>query len=259
MLAKYLRRYLTTVDFGKVNIPIEEKQTKVDSVFHSVAAQYDLMNDLMSLGVHRLWKNEFVSDLGVFPPGEALSILDMAGGTGDIAFRISAKSRAENFTTKITVSDINESMLAVGRERAKSENCSFDWVVNNAEALSFADSTFDIYTIAFGIRNVPNRLQALQEARRVLKPGGRFMCLEFSKVSVPVLAEVYRMYSSYVIPKVGKIVLNDSESYEYLVESIERFPSQQEFADLLKGAGFELVTSRDLTYGLVCIHSALKV
>ena len=234
----------------------EEKQTRVDEVFHRVAGRYDLMNDLMSGGLHRLWKNAMVAWLAPSRrPG--WRFLDVAGGTGDVAMRIVEASR-RNATG--TVLDINASMLAVGAERAarKKLDTHLAFVEGNAEALDIPDASFDAYTIAFGIRNVPRIDRALEEAHRVLKPGGRFLCLEFSEVEMPFLDRVYEEWSFRAIPAIGQAVAKDRASYEYLVESIRRFPNQANFETAIRKAGFERVTHRNLSGGIAAIHSGWK-
>ncbi|MFI0844805.1 bifunctional demethylmenaquinone methyltransferase/2-methoxy-6-polyprenyl-1,4-benzoquinol methylase UbiE [Mesorhizobium sp. IMUNJ 23232] len=234
-----------------------EKQPLVDAVFHRVANRYDLMNDLMSGGLHRLWKDAMVAWLN--PPRRAgWKVLDVAGGTGDIAFRI-VDASAGNATA--TVLDINGSMLAVGRERAAKRHLegNVDFVEANAEDLPFPDGTFDAYTIAFGIRNVPHIDAALSEAFRVLKPGGRFLCLEFSEVEMPVLDRIYEGWSFKAIPPIGRMVTGDAEPYAYLVESIRKFPNQANFADMIKRAGFERVTWRNYSGGIAALHSGWKL
>ncbi|WP_112662101.1 bifunctional demethylmenaquinone methyltransferase/2-methoxy-6-polyprenyl-1,4-benzoquinol methylase UbiE [Microvirga flavescens] len=242
--------------FGFKTVPLEEKQGRVNEVFHSVAGRYDLMNDLMSAGLHRLWKNTLVNMLRP-PKDRPFRHLDVAGGTGDVAFRI---LEAGGPQTKVTVLDINGDMLEVGRERAGHRYGErIDFVEANAESLPLEDKSFDAYTIAFGIRNVPRIDLALKEAYRVLKPGGRFLCLEFSKVDVPGLDAIYEAYSFNVIPKLGKMVTGDSESYQYLVESIRRFPAPAAFARMIEEAGFKRVSHRALTAGVVAIHSGWKI
>lgn len=256
-----------TIDFGFKTVAKDTKQTLVNQVFASVAGNYDVMNDLMSVGVHRLWKNQFIADLGLLYCGSQVKFLDVAGGTGDIAFRLveKIKAEAEGLEAKkdpahVTVLDINSAMLAVGKQRAQQYGyANMTWVEGNAEVLPFPDATFDVYTIAFGIRNVPDRLKALKEANRVLKSGGRFMCLEFSKVTNPLLSMIYDFHSFYVIPEIGHLVANDRNSYKYLVESIKCFPSQDEFADLVRQAGFESVHHKDLSMGIAAIHSGVKL
>ncbi|MBB3952197.1 bifunctional demethylmenaquinone methyltransferase/2-methoxy-6-polyprenyl-1,4-benzoquinol methylase UbiE [Aureimonas jatrophae] len=235
----------------------EEKQARVNEVFHRVAERYDLMNDLMSGGLHRVWKNAAVAWLS--PPRRAgWRFLDVAGGTGDVAFRI---VEASGGTAEGTVLDINGSMLAVGRERADRRDLARNlrFVEGNAESLDLPDASFDAYTIAFGIRNVPRIDLALSEAFRVLKPGGRFLCLEFSEVDLPVLDKLYDAWSFGAIPRIGEIVAKDRESYSYLVESIRRFPNQESFASAIRRAGFERVTYRNLTGGIAAIHSGWKL
>ncbi len=245
--------------FGSRPVAPGEKQGLVDDVFHKVAARYDLMNDLMSAGVHRLWKDAFVSMLAPPRGGDRrFEVLDVAGGTGDIAFRI---ARRADGAARIVVSDINASMLEVGRDRAHARGLSdtVSFVEGNAEALPFADGRFDAVTIAFGIRNVPDIPKGLREAHRVLKIGGRFLCLEFSSVDVAWLDRLYDFYSRNVIPAVGKAVVGDGEPYRYLVELIRRFPNQARFAAMLRDAGFDRVTHRNLSGGIVAIHSGWKL
>jgi demethylmenaquinone methyltransferase/2-methoxy-6-polyprenyl-1,4-benzoquinol methylase len=247
--------------FGFRDVPLDGKQALVDDVFHSVARRYDLMNDLMSGGLHRLWKSALVDWLA--PPrtglmgGRAYAALDVAGGTGDVAFRI---ARRTDGRASVTVADINGSMLAVGRARAEAERLTgLSFVEANAEALPFADASFDAYTIAFGIRNVPRREAALAEARRVLRRGGRFLCLEFSQVDLPMFDRVYDAYSFNVIPALGRAVTGDAEAYRYLVESIRTFPNQERFADEIRRAGFGRVSWRNLSGGIAALHSGWKL
>jgi demethylmenaquinone methyltransferase/2-methoxy-6-polyprenyl-1,4-benzoquinol methylase len=239
------------VNFGDELVSPEEKTRRVGRVFSSVARRYDLMNDLMSGGMHRLWKDRFVAR--VKPrPGE--DILDMAGGTGDVAFRMARRG------ARVTVADINADMLKVGEERAaRRELTGLSWKVENAEKLSFADGSFDGYTIVFGIRNVTDIPAALREAHRVLKRGGRFYCMEFSSSDWPGFANLYDAYSSKVIPKVGKFVTDDEESYRYLVESIRRFPKPAAFRAMVAGAGFVRAAAEPMLGGLVTIHSGWKI
>jgi len=245
-----------TTHFGFETVRLEEKQGRVNDVFHSVAQRYDLMNDVMSAGLHRVWKGALVTSLRP-PKSRPFRHLDVAGGTGDIAFRVLDEGGPQ---TRVTVLDINGDMLEVGRDRAGLRyRGRIDFVEANAESLPFEDKSFDAYTIAFGIRNVPRISQALREAYRVLKPGGRFLCLEFSKVDVPLLDAVYDAYSFHVIPRMGSMVAGDAESYRYLVESIRRFPPPAAFARMIEEAGFRRVTHRPLTAGIVCIHSGWKV
>ena len=243
--------------FGFAEVAEGDKQARVDGVFHAVARRYDMMNDLMSGGMHRAWKDAMVAALA--PPRRAhWRLLDVAGGTGDIAFRAVEASRRN---ARVTVLDINGSMLDVGRERARKRGLAgnLDFVEANAEALPFEDATFDAYTIAFGIRNVPDIPRALGEARRVLKPGGRFLCLEFSEVDMPVLDTVYQAFSFRAIPRIGRIVAGDAEPYRYLVESIAKFPRQRDFAAMIEKAGFARVTWRNYTGGIAALHSGWKI
>jgi demethylmenaquinone methyltransferase/2-methoxy-6-polyprenyl-1,4-benzoquinol methylase len=239
------------VNFGDELVTPEEKTKRVGGVFSSVARNYDLMNDLMSGGMHRLWKDRFVAK--VKPrPGE--HILDMAGGTGDVAFRMAAKGAA------VTVSDINPDMLDVGIQRAKKRGINgLVWQVENAEKLSFEDARFDAYTIAFGIRNVTDIPAALREAHRVLKRGGRFYCMEFSRSDWPGFSEIYDAWSTNVIPKLGKAIADDEASYKYLVESIQRFPRPEKFRAMVSEAGFTRAAAAPMLGGLVTIHSGWKI
>jgi demethylmenaquinone methyltransferase / 2-methoxy-6-polyprenyl-1,4-benzoquinol methylase len=244
--------------FGFKTVGLDAKQRLVDDVFRSVARRYDLMNDLMSGGLHRAWKDALVT--AVNPPrGERpFGLLDVAGGTGDIAFRVIAAGGAG---TRATVCDINSEMLAVGRERAIERRLddAVAFVDSNAEALPFPDRSFDACTIAFGIRNVPRIDAALAEAYRVLKPGARFLCLEFSTVDVPGLDALYDLYSFNVIPALGRSVAGDADAYRYLVESIRRFPEPQAFAAMISAAGFRRVSVRPLTGGIVALHSGWRL
>ena len=240
-----------TVSFGYEDVNPEEKTRRVGEVFASVAKRYDIMNDLMSAGMHRVWKDDFVRALKP-QPGER--ILDMAGGTGDIAFRIE-KSGAD-----VTVADINPGMLAVGIERAARKGVtSMVWREENAETLSFPDRSFDAYTIAFGIRNVTDIPKALKEAHRVLKFGGRFFCLEFSTTVWPGFGELYDIYSEKLVPQIGKYVAKDEDSYRYLIESIRRFPRMPDFARMIGEAGFKNVKYRPILGGAVAMHSGWKI
>src|SRR5580658_4520326 len=254
--------------FGSRQVPLEDKQALVDDVFHSVAPRYDLMNDLMSLGLHRAWKDALVTALDP-PRTRPFALLDIAGGTGDIAFR--AVEAGGEFT-RATVCDINPDMLAVGRERAEAHSPSLPspasggglgrgitFTEGNAEALPFADRSFDAVTIAFGIRNVPRIDAALAEAFRVLKIGGKFLCLEFSTVDVPGLDRLYDFYSFNVIPTLGRAVTGDAESYRYLVESIRRFPRPEAFAAMLRAAGFKRVSFQQMTGGIVALHCGWRL
>ena len=243
--------------YGFRQVGAGEKQGLVNDVFHRVASRYDLMNDLMSGGLHRVWKNALVTWLNP-PKREGWSALDVAGGTGDVAFRI---VEASGGLAQVTVLDINGSMLSVGRERAAARGFAeqVDFVEANAEELPFADASFDAYTIAFGIRNVPRIEMALEEAYRVLKPGGRFMCLEFSEVETPLLDRVYEAWSFNAIPRIGQMVAGDGEPYEYLVESIRKFPNQANFAAMIGRAGFGRVTWRNYSGGIAALHSGWKL
>lgn len=244
--------------FGYRDVPLGDKQALVDDVFHSVARRYDLMNDLMSAGLHRAWKDALVVAANPPKSDAPFSHLDVAGGTGDVASRMIAAGGAG---TRATVVDINTEMLAVGRERAFEAGLddAIAFVHGNAEALPIPDRSQDAYTIAFGIRNVPRIEQALAEAYRVLKPGGRFLCLEFSTVDVPGLEALYELYSFQVIPALGRAVIGEAEPYRYLVESIRKFPRPQVFADMIGAVGFRRVKWRSLTGGIVALHSGWRL
>ena len=244
--------------FGYRTVDLDAKQGMVDDVFRSVARRYDLMNDLMSGGLHRAWKDALVTAANPPRNEQPFSLLDVAGGTGDIAFRVVAACGAG---TRATVCDINPDMLTVGRERAAERglDASVAFVDGNAEALPFPDKSFDAYTIAFGIRNVPRIEVALAEAYRVLRPGGRFLCLEFSTVDVPGLDALYDLYSFNVIPAIGRSVAGDSEAYRYLVESIRRFPKPQAFAAMIAAAGLGRASAQPLTGGIVALHSGWRL
>ena len=239
------------VNFGNQLVSPEEKTRRVGEVFSSVARRYDVMNDLMSGGMHRLWKDRFVAR--VKPrPGER--ILDMAGGTGDVAFRMARRG------AMVTVSDINADMLEVGRQRAEAKSLTgLTWQVENAEALNFADASFDAYTIVFGIRNVTDIPAALREAHRVLKRGGRFYCMEFSSSDWPGFSNLYDAWASTMIPRIGKAVADDEDSYRYLVESIRRFPRPNAFKAMVADAGFVRAAPEPMLGGLVTIHSGWKI
>ena len=241
--------------FGYREVPAAEKAGLVRRVFESVAPRYDLMNDLMSGGVHRLWKDAAVD---VLNPRGGERFLDVAGGTGDIAFRI---VRKQGERPDVTVCDINPAMLQVGRDRAADRGLlkGLVWSTGDAEKLPFPDASFDGYTIAFGLRNVTDIDAALREAYRVLKPGGRYLCLEFSKVTSKPLAKLYETYSARALPLLGRVIARDAESYQYLHESIRRFPPQPELADRMKQAGFANVGWRDMTLGVVSLHSGWRV
>ena len=240
-----------TVSFGYEEVAPEEKTRRVGDVFASVASRYDLMNDAMSAGMHRLWKDRFVRRVKPRPGEE---ILDMAGGTGDIAFRMAAKGAS------ITVADINPAMLEVGMERAQQRGIDgLVWTEANAEVLQFPDRFFDAYTIAFGIRNVTDIPKALREAHRVLRRGGRFFCLEFSTTQWPGFADLYDAYSHKLVPKLGKLLADDEDSYRYLIESIRRFPDMPTFERMIGEAGFVRTKVEPLLGGLVAIHSGWKI
>ena len=240
-----------TVPFGYADVSPQEKTAKVGEVFRSVAARYDLMNDAMSGGMHRLWKDRFVRRV---KPQKHEAILDMAGGTGDIAFRLAATG------AQVTVADINPAMLEVGMDRARQRGIEgLVWSEQNAEVLAFDDRRFDAYTIAFGIRNVTHVDKALSEAHRVLKRGGRFFCLEFSTTLWPGFADIYDAYSHRLVPKLGKLLANDEESYRYLVESIRRFPDMARFEGMIRDAGFVHTRVEPVLGGLVAIHSGWKI
>ncbi|NPU68482.1 bifunctional demethylmenaquinone methyltransferase/2-methoxy-6-polyprenyl-1,4-benzoquinol methylase UbiE [Bradyrhizobium sp. 83012] len=247
-----------TTHFGFRDVPLGEKQTLVNDVFHSVASRYDLMNDLMSGGLHRVWKDIMINTLNPPKSDAPFALLDVAGGTGDISFRAAKKAGAGFHAT---VCDINGDMLEVGRQRALKqyleEKVSF--VEGNAEKLAFPDRSFDAYTIAFGIRNVPQIELALAEAYRVLKHGGRFLCLEFSTVEVPGLDRLYDLFSFNVIPQLGRAVTGDAESYRYLVESIRQFPRPNAFAEMISAAGFSRVSWQTLSGGIVALHSGWRL
>jgi demethylmenaquinone methyltransferase/2-methoxy-6-polyprenyl-1,4-benzoquinol methylase len=247
-----------TTHFGFRDVPVDDKQTLVNDVFHSVARRYDLMNDLMSGGLHRVWKDVMINALNPPRSDTPFALLDVAGGTGDIAFR-AAKDAGYGFHA--TVCDINSDMLAVGRERAAARHLEdrVSFVEGNAEALAFPDYNFDAYTIAFGIRNVPRIDLALREAFRVLRPGSRFLCLEFSTVDVPGLDRIYDLFSFKVIPPLGRAVTGDAESYRYLVESIRKFPRPSAFSEMIRAAGFARVGHRSLSGGIVALHSGWRL
>jgi demethylmenaquinone methyltransferase/2-methoxy-6-polyprenyl-1,4-benzoquinol methylase len=239
------------VNFGEELVTPEEKTKRVGKVFSSVARRYDLMNDLMSGGLHRLWKDRFVARV---KPRAGEQILDMAGGTGDVAFRMARRG------AQVTVADINADMLEVGRKRAEARGLAgLKWQVENAEVLTFGDGTFDAYTIVFGIRNVSDIPAALREAHRVLKRGGRFFCMEFSSSDWPGFSEAYNAWATNVIPRLGKAFADDEESYRYLVESIRRFPRPEKFRAMVAGAGFVRASAEPMLGGLVTIHGGWKV
>lgn len=240
--------------FGFETINENEKAGRVQGVFNSVASKYDVMNDVMSLGVHRIWKDMMMDWLA---PQAGQKLLDVAGGTGDIAFRFLERSGFGH----ATVLDLTSSMLAEGRSRAEAKQMinAIDWVVGDAMNLPFEDNVFDVYTISFGIRNVTRPLEALKEAYRVLKPGGRIMVLEFSQIPVPLGQWFYDRYSFNLIPKMGELIANDRPSYQYLVESIRKFPDQETFLGMVEAAGFENAKYRNLSLGIACLHSGWKI
>ncbi len=243
--------------FGFESVPEDEKQHRVDAVFDKVARRYDIMNDLMSGGLHRLWKDAMIAWLNPPKTGSGWSVLDVAGGTGDIAFRIAEAAPA----AEITVLDINSNMLDVGEARAEKRGLGdqLTFIEGNAEDTGLPDGAFDAYTIAFGIRNVTHIDAALAEAYRVLRPGGRFLCLEFSQVEMPMLDKIYDVYSFNAIPAMGRLVAGDAESYRYLVESIRQFPDRETFADMIRDAGFEQVQWRALSGGIAVLHSGWRI
>ena len=243
-----------TTHFGFTDVPEDQKAGMVHGVFTNVASKYDIMNDVMSVGIHRIWKDAMMDWLAP-RPGQRL--LDVAGGTGDVSFRFLERAGQAN----AVVLDMTESMLVEGRKRAEAtsrDEC-LDWVVGDAMALPFEDNSFEVYTISFGIRNVTRIPDALSEAYRVLRPGGRLMVLEFSQLPNAMMQKAYDLYSFNVIPKMGKIVAGDSESYQYLVESIRQFPDQETFAAMIRDAGFENVNYRNMTMGVAALHSGWKI
>jgi demethylmenaquinone methyltransferase/2-methoxy-6-polyprenyl-1,4-benzoquinol methylase len=244
-----------TTHFGYKDVPTEEKQAMVADVFHSVAAKYDVMNDLMSFGVHRLWKR-FTIDMSGVRPGN--KVLDLAGGTGDLTKKF---SKIVGPTGKVVLADINSSMLEVGRERLTNQGYvgNIEYVQANAQYLPFADNTFDIITIAFGLRNVTDKDEALRSMFRVLKPGGRLLVLEFSQTKNPLLKKAYDLYSFTALPFMGKLVTNDSESYKYLAESIRMHPDQETLKGMMEESGFNRVSYHNMTGGMVALHRGIKV
>lgn len=244
--------------FGEKTVPLADKQGLVDDVFHSVARRYDLMNDLMSGGLHRAWKDALVTAVNPPKSDKPFALLDLAGGTGDVAFRV---VEAGGAGTRVTVCDINEDMLGVGRERAieRGHDLAVTFERGNAEELPYPDKSFDCVTIAFGIRNVPRIERALAEAYRVLRLGGRFLCLEFSAVNVPGIDALYELYSFNVIPRIGAAVTGDREAYQYLVESIRKFPKPPAFAKMIEAAGFRRVSFTSMTAGVVALHSGWRL
>lgn len=265
--------------FGYKDVKVEEHQSMVNQIFNNVANKYDLMNDVMSVGVHRLWKTEFVNMIGHLRPNSAkdkegkliyspMKIIDVAGGTGDISFKILNKANEYHkkyldiFPVEIKVVDINVNMLEEGRKRAENEGVSdkLTFIECNAEKLDFIpDESVDLYTISFGIRNCTNRENVLKEAFRVLKRGGRFMCMEFSHVTIPGFNFIYDWYSENIIPELGGLVMNDKESYRYLVESIRRFPNQEDFKNEIIKGGFSFANYVNFSGGIVAVHSGIKI
>ena len=243
-----------TTHFGYQEVPEDQKAGMVHGVFTNVASKYDIMNDVMSMGIHRVWKDAMMDWLAP-RPGQRL--LDVAGGTGDVAFRFLKRAG----DASAVVLDMTESMLIEGRQRAEAEQqaAHLDWIDGDAMALPFEDNSFDVYTISFGIRNVTRIGDALSEAYRVLRPGGRLMVLEFSQLPNAGLQKAYDAYSFNVIPRMGKLIANDSESYQYLVESIRQFPDQETFASMIRDAGFENVKYRNLSMGIAALHSGWKI
>lgn len=244
------------VNFGFEQVAPEEKRSKVDELFSDVAGKYDLMNDLMSLGIHRLWKDQFCK----YVPESARAIIDVAGGTGDIAFRLHKTARSANKERIVTICDINPEMLEVCRDRAVDENmlAGLEFVVADAEKLPFADQSFDCYTIAFGIRNVLSIENVLKEAFRVLKTGGKFLCLEFSHIEPAFARPFYDFYSFNIIPAIGKFITGNEPAYRYLAESIKIFPKQEDFKNMIVDAGFSRVGYTNLNFGVVAIHYGYK-
>ncbi|WP_150466651.1 bifunctional demethylmenaquinone methyltransferase/2-methoxy-6-polyprenyl-1,4-benzoquinol methylase UbiE [Francisella sp. SYW-9] len=243
-----------TTDFGFAEVPWEEKQKKVAGVFHSVAAKYDLMNDLMSFGIHRIWKKQTLAKTGV---RKGDKVLDLAGGTGDLAYKFCQMVGAQG---KVVLSDINSSMLEVGKEKLTNKGCvgNIEYVQANAECLPFPDNYFDCITISFGLRNVTDKAKALASMCRVLKPGGRLLVLEFSKPIVPLLSKVYDEYSFKALPFLGKIITQDAESYKYLAESIRKHPDQETLKQMMFDAGFDNVEYQNMTGGIVALHIGYK-
>ncbi len=243
-----------TIDFGFSDVPIEEKVKKVKGVFDSVASNYDIMNDVMSLGVHRIWKRHTIELSGI-RPGHV--VLDLAGGTGDLT---KAFAKRVGKTGRVVLADINESMVRVGRDRLINEGIvgNVDYTIANAEALAFPDNTFDLATIAFGLRNVTNKDKALEELYRVLKPGGQLMILEFSKVTQPLFAKFYDFYSFNILPKMGKLIANDEASYQYLAESIRMHPDQETLKQMMLTAGFDKAEYLNMSEGIVALHRGWK-
>jgi demethylmenaquinone methyltransferase/2-methoxy-6-polyprenyl-1,4-benzoquinol methylase len=243
-----------TTHFGFETVPEGDKAGLVRGVFSSVASKYDVMNDAMSLGIHRIWKDAMMDWLA---PHQGQNLLDVAGGTGDVAFRFLKRAKVGH----ATVLDLTEQMLIEGRKRAEASQLenSLDWIVGDAMALPFEDNTFEVYTISFGIRNVTRPQEALNEAYRVLKPGGRLMVLEFNQIPNAMLQKLYDAYSFNAIPAMGKLITGDRDSYQYLVESIRKFPDQDVFLNMVKDAGFDNAKFRNLSLGIACLHSGWKL
>lgn len=243
-----------TTHFGYEDIPEDQKAGRVHGVFSNVASKYDIMNDVMSVGIHRIWKDAMMDWLA---PRAGQRLLDVAGGTGDVAFRFLKRAGS----AEAVVLDMTEAMLVEGRKRAEAEAMSdqLEWVVGDAMALPFEDNSFDVYTISFGIRNVTRIPDALSEAYRVLRPGGRLMVLEFSQLPNDMMQKAYDLYSFNVIPRMGKVIAGDSESYQYLVESIRKFPDQERFATMIRDAGFDNVSYRNMTFGVAALHVGWKI
>ena len=241
-------------DFGFSRVRSKDKSNLVKKIFENVSGRYDLMNDFMSLGIHRVWKKSMLDWLA---PRRGQSLIDVAGGTGDIAFNFIKRAKTG---ANATILDLTESMMIEGKKKTIDlpEETQINWVCGDAMRMPFSDSTFDVYTISFGIRNVTNISKTLSEAYRVLKPGGRLMILEFSSVNNDLISWIYDKYSFNIIPKLGEFVSNDRESYQYLVESIRKFPNQEKFSEMIINEGFRKVKYRDLTFGIAALHSAWK-
>ncbi|MDX1795740.1 MAG: bifunctional demethylmenaquinone methyltransferase/2-methoxy-6-polyprenyl-1,4-benzoquinol methylase UbiE [Hydrogenovibrio sp.] len=254
MSHKHASKPDNTIDFGFTQVPLEEKVNKVKGVFDSVAKNYDLMNDVMSLGIHRLWKRHTIELSGI-RPGKV--VLDLAGGTGDLT---KAFAKRVGKTGKVVLADINENMVRVGRDRLTNEGIigNVEYAITNAEALTFPDNTFDLVTIAFGLRNVTNKDKALAEIYRVLKPGGQLMVLEFSKVTQPLMAKAYDFYSFNLLPKMGKWIADDEASYQYLAESIRMHPDQETLKQMMLDAGFDKADYLNMSEGIVALHRGWK-
>ncbi len=250
---------MTQTHFGFKNVEVKQKAALVSDVFSSVARKYDLMNDAMSGAMHRLWKNQMIEQISL-NIGQNYQAIDVAGGTGDIAFRLLKKAQTKNASVAVTIADINQQMLEVGKSRAVDKNLfkTINFQCCDGEKLPYNDNHFDIYTIAFGIRNFTNVNAGLSEAFRVLKPGGVFLCLEFSQVDNLLLAKIYNAYSFKVIPKIGQLLTGDRASYQYLVESIRQFPNQETFEKMIEQAGFKNVSYLNLSFGVAAIHSGFK-